>query len=143
MVPSRENRRNREELAVMRERRLGPRLDDDLVGFLVVRAVALLVLDGRERPAEDLGLTRLVTAADSEFEAAAADDVEHRCLLGDSDRMPPCHDVRGLAETNLARARGDRSLGEKRIGAELSALGLEVMLGHEEVVEAELVGEDS
>ena len=143
MVPSREHRRNREELPMMRERRLRPRLHDDLVGFLVVRAIALLVLDRRERPSEDLGLARLIAATDSEFEAPVADHVEHRGLLRDSNRMPPRNDVGSLPQPNLTRARCDRSLRQQRIWTELRALGLEVMLGHEEVVEAELVGEDS
>src|SRR5271163_1561639 len=110
MVPARENRRNREELSMMRERRLGPRLDDDLVGFLVVRAVALLVLDRRKRPSENFRLARLVTAADPEFETAAADDIEHRRLLCDSNRMPPRDDIGGLPKPNLTRARGYRRL---------------------------------
>src|SRR5208282_2694066 len=143
MVPSCEYRWNREELSMMRERRLSPRLDNDLVGFLVVGAVALLVLDRREWPSEDFGLARLIAAANSEFEAAAADDVEHSGLLRDSNWMPPGDDVGGLTKPNLARPHCDRGLGEERIGAELRALGLEVMLGHEKVVEAEPVGENS
>ncbi len=39
--------------------------------------------------------------------------------------------------------RGDGGLGEQRIRAELRALRLEVVLGHEEVVEAEPIGEDA
>ena len=143
MVPAREHRRNREELPVMRERRLRPAFEDDVVRFLVIRAIAFLILNRRERPAEDLGLARLVATTDPEFEAPAAQHIEHRGLLRDSHRMPPGHDIRSLAETNLFGARGDRGFRQQRIGAELRALGLEVMLGHEEIVEAEFVGEDS
>jgi len=57
--------------------------------------------------------------------------------------MPPCDDVHGLAEPYLARAAGDGSLGEQRIGAELGSFRLEVMFRHEEVVEAEPIGENA
>src|ERR1019366_1372508 len=57
--------------------------------------------------------------------------------------MPPRHDVGRLAEANLLGTRSDSGFRQQRIGAELRALGLEVMLGHKEVVEAEFVGEDS
>src|SRR5258708_40333580 len=134
MVPSREHRRDREELSVMRERRLRPSLDDDLVRFLVVGAVAFLILNCGKRPSENFSLARLVAAINSKFEATSADDVEHRGLLRDSNRMPPRNDVGGLAKTNLARARCDRGFGEQWIGTELRTFGLEVMLGHEKVV---------
>jgi len=57
--------------------------------------------------------------------------------------MPPGDDIGGLAETDLPGAHGDRGFRKQRIRAELGALGLEVMLGHEEIVEAEFIGEDS
>src|SRR6516164_6775973 len=143
MVPARENRRNREELSAIGKRRLRPGLENDLVRFLIIRAIAFLVLDRREGPAEHLGLAQLVPSPDSEFEPAAAYDIEHRGLLRDSHRMPPGHYVRGLAETNLARARGDRRFRQQRIGAELGTFGLKMVLGHEEIVEAELVSQNS
>src|SRR5207248_1815090 len=68
VVPAGEDRRDREELALMEERRLGPALEDDLVCLVVEGAIALLILNGRERPAEDLRLARLVAPADAEFE---------------------------------------------------------------------------
>src|ERR1700683_3399598 len=118
-----------------------PRLDDELEGFLVISAITLLILNRRERPSEDFGLARLVAATDAEFEATAADDIEHRGLLGDSNRMPPRHDVCSLAEPNLFRARGDRGLRQNRIRTELRAFGLKVMLGHKKIIEDEFVGE--
>src|SRR5258708_35795974 len=124
MVTAGEHRRNREELTLMRERGLRPRLDDDVVGFLVVGAVALLILDGREGPSEYLGLARLVAAADSKFDPATAQHVEHRGLLRDSNRMPPSDDIGGLAETDLPGAHGDRGFCKQRIRTELLALGL-------------------
>ena len=57
--------------------------------------------------------------------------------------MPPGDDVGGLAEADALGARGDRRLGEQRIGAVLRAFGLEVMLGHEEIVEVKLVAENA
>src|SRR5216684_3259007 len=143
VMPPREDRRDRIELPLVRERRQRPRLDNDLVGLLVEGAVTFLVLDRRKRPAEHLGLARLVAAADSELETASAYDIEHRRLLSDPNRMPPRRDVCCLAEPDSAGACRNRGFGQQRIRAEFGALGLEVMLGHEEVVEAEPVGENS
>src|SRR5712692_4529519 len=108
MIPAREYRWNREELPAMRKRRLRPRFKNDLVGFLVVGTIALLILDGREGPSEDLGLAWLIAAADSEFEPTAADNIQHRCLFGDPDRMPPGDDVGRLSQTDLTGAGRDR-----------------------------------
>src|SRR5262249_48647825 len=121
MVPSRENRGNREELSTMRERWLGPGLYNDLVSFLVVCAIAFLILDSCKRPSEDFCLTRLIAAADSKLEASTAYHIKHRGLLGNSDRMPPGYDVRSLTKTDLTRARRDRGFREERIWAELRA----------------------
>src|SRR5690242_13182057 len=67
VMPPREDRRDRIELALVRERRQRPRLDDDLVRLLVEGAVTFLVLDCRKRPSEHFGLARLVAAADSKL----------------------------------------------------------------------------
>ena len=55
----------------------------------------------------------------------------------------PGEDVGGLAEADPLGQRGDRRLGLQRVRAVLGALGLEVVLGQEEVVEAEPVGQDA
>src|ERR1700722_14545388 len=143
MVPAREHGRNREELPLMRKRRLRPTLYDDVVRLLVVRAISLLILDRRKRPSEDLGLTRLIASANSKFEPTAAQHVEHRSLLRNSHRMPPGHDIGGLPKANLLGTRGDSSFRQQRIGTELGAFGLKVMFRHEEIVEAEFVREDA
>src|SRR5262249_29764966 len=135
MVPAREDGRDGEELSAMRKRRLGPRLENDLVRFLVVGAIALLVLDRCERPTEYFRLAGLVSASDPEFEPASAQHIEHRGLFRDSQRMPPRHDVRRLAEPNLRGPRGNRRFRKQRVRAELGAFRLKMMLGHKEVVE--------
>ena len=56
--------------------------------------------------------------------------------------MPPGHDVGRLAEADALGVGGHRGLGEERIGAEFRSLRLEVVLGHEEIVEPEAVGEN-
>src|SRR5260370_696186 len=112
MVPSREDRRNREELPMMGERWLRPRLHDDLVGFLVVGAVPPPPRICRNGPTKNSTPPGLIAAPDPDFGAPAADDIEHRGLLRDSNRMPPGDDVGGLPETNLARARCDRGFGK-------------------------------
>ena len=119
-----------------------PGLDDDLVGFLIVSAITFLVLDRGKRPAENFRFARLVAASNSKFKPATANDVEHRRLFGDSNEMPPGYDIRRLSKPDLGGAGCNRSFHQQRIRAELGALGLEMMLGHEEVVEAQAVGED-
>src|SRR5712692_6676486 len=56
--------------------------------------------------------------------------------------MPPGYDIRRLPEPDLPRARRDRGFRQQRIWAEFRALRLKMMLGHEEVVEAEAIGQN-
>src|SRR6266852_1989582 len=112
----------------MRELRVRPGVDFDLVGLLVEGAVTFLVLVRRKRPAEHFGLAGLVAAANSELEPPSAYDIEHRRLLSDPNRMPPRRDVCCLAEPDSASASRNRGFCQQRIRAKLGALGLEVML---------------
>ncbi len=121
---------------------LGPGLLEDFDGLCVVRAVALLVLDGRAvGVAERLGLPRLVAAAEADLDPSAAEVVEDRQLLGQAQGVPEGDDVGELAEANPRGERGDRRLDLDRVGAQLGALGAEVVLGQPVVVEADLLGE--
>ena len=142
VVPLRVGGRDAIELAVIGERRLGPGLHDDLVGLFEVGAVAFLILDrGAHGPAQDLGLARLVATTDAELQSAARDHVEHRCRFGHTNRMPPGQDVGHLSEADSRSQRCDGGLGLQWCRRQLCAFRLEVMLGHEPVVEAQLVGE--
>src|SRR5262249_56890451 len=93
--------RQRPILAVVREGWLRPGLHDDLESFFEIGAVALLILDGRAvAPAPGFSLARLVAAPDPELQPPAADDIQHRRLLGDAQWMPPGQDVGHLPEAD-------------------------------------------
>ena len=143
VVPLGVGRRDREELAVVRERRLGPAFLHDRDGFLERLAVALLVLDRRAvRTPERLVLAGLIAAADAAFDPPAADHVEQRDLLGEPDRVVPDDDVGGLTEADALGVRRDAHLHHERVGAHLRALGLKMVLGQPERLEPELFGEN-
>ncbi len=126
------------------ERRLGPAFADDRDHFLEGFAIALLVLDRRAvRTAQRLVLARLIAAADAALDASAADHVELRDLLGDAHRMMPDDDIGALAEADLLGLRGDRHLGEQRIGAHLGTFRLEMVLREPERLEPQLLGQDA
>ncbi len=144
VVPLGVGGRDGEVLTVVGERGLGPRLQDELERFFVGRAVPLLVLDrGAVVAAQGLVLARLVAAPDAAFESTVADDVEDGGLLGEADRVPPGDDVGVLAQPDTVGLGRHGGLDHHRVGAELGALGLEVVLAQPEVVEAELVGQDA
>src|ERR1700745_602347 len=83
VVPFRVGRRHREEFTVMRERWLGPALQHDLEGLFERLTVPFLILDRRAiGAAQRFVLARLIAAADAALDAAAADHVEQRDLLG-------------------------------------------------------------
>src|SRR5260370_27981582 len=82
VVPLGVGGRDREELAMVRERGLGPAFLHDRDGFLERLAVALLVLDRRTvRASERLVLAGLITAADAAFDPPAAAHIEQPYLL--------------------------------------------------------------
>ena len=120
-------------LAAMAEAALGgPRLADDL--HRLVEALGGLV--DRDAEAVELGLA--VALADAEIDPPAGQQVERRDLLGDQHRIVPRqHDHRG-AEPDVLGAR--REIGEHRHRGGHLALAGEVMLDHEELLEAEPVG---
>ena len=120
-------------LAAMAEAALGgPRLADDL--HRLVEALGRLV--DRDAEAVELGLA--IALADAEIDAAAGQQVERRDLLGDQHRIVPRqHDHRG-AEPDVLGARGE--IGQHRHRGRDLALAGEVMLDHEELLEAEPIG---
>ena len=143
MVPLRVRGRQREELSLVREGRLRQGLDDDLVGFFEEGAVAFLVLRrGAHRPAQRLRLPVLVTPPHPELQPSPAQHVQHGRLLRDPQRVVPGDDVGHLRQADPLRPRRDGRLGQQRIGVMLRPLRLEVVLGHEEVVEAQPVRQD-
>ena len=144
VVPLGVGRRDREKLAVVRERGFGPTFLHDRDRFLERFAVAFLVLDRRAvRAAERFVLARLITAADAAFDSPAADHVERRYLLGQPHRVVPNDNVGGLAEPDALGVRRHRHLHHQWIRAHLRALWLEMVFGQPERLEPELLGENS
>ncbi len=136
--------RDREELAVVRDRGLGPAFLHDRNRFLERLTVALLVFDRRAvRTPERLVLAGLIAAADAAFDPPAADHIEQRDLLGEANRVMPDNDVGGLAEPDALGVRRYRHLHHERVGAHLRALGLKMVLGKPERLEPELFGKIS
>ena len=119
----------------MGERGLRPSLQDNLIGFVPVGAVAFLVLNGGPvGSSEYLGLSWLVTTADAKFYPPAADDIQHRCLFRHTDRMPPGQYIGHLPEPNTLCLDSDRRLSNQRVGTELRSFRHEVVLGHKPMV---------
>jgi hypothetical protein len=76
-------RRNRVELALVRERLSLEGLEDDIDAFLEQFAVLV-----DQRGAEALYLARMISAGDTEDHSPAAEDVGHRVVFGEAQRVP-------------------------------------------------------
>ena len=130
--------RQRVVLALVRERLLVEGLEDDLDLLLEELAVRGLV---QERRAERLHLAGVVAAAHAERHAAAGEDVGHREVLGEPERMPHRRDVEPAADAEPPRHVGEMDGVHQHVGDALVALVLEVVLGHPEGVVAPPVHE--
>src|SRR5437879_65667 len=78
-------RRDRVELALVRDRLALERLENDVDTLLEQLAVGILV--GQRRP-EALELAGVIAARHPEDHAATAQDVGHRIIFGEAQRMP-------------------------------------------------------
>ena len=135
-------------LAVVVPGLLGPRLLDDLERLLV--DLAVVVIDGRavHRRAGDVVLLAqhvdpaiLVAAREPGVDAALGQMVEDRQLLGGADRIPRRQHQPERRELDPLGARGQVGVEQQRRHRGLVALGMEVMLGGGDDVEAGVVGE--
>ena len=99
-------------------------------------AVRRLVDDGR---AERLDLARVIAAADTHDHAAVGDDVGHRVVLGEADRMPHGQHVERAAELEPLGLGGEPERELDEVREALVALALEVVLGRPQRVVAERV----
>jgi hypothetical protein len=128
--------RQRVVLALVREGVLVEGLEDDLGLLLVELAVGLLVA---QRRAERLDLARVVAASDAEDYASACQDVGHRVVLGEPQRMPHRHDVEAASDLQVLGDAAQMHRHHQEVGDALGAFALEMMLGHPEAVVAEAV----
>ena len=122
--------RDREVTALERKPFGGPRPDQDREGLVE----ALPALDLGDAVA--LELDRAVAAADADVETAAAEDVDHRQLFGQPDRIVEGQDGGGQADPHALRAHGG-GRGQER-GRDRQPVLDEVMLGQPDAVEAQL-----
>ena len=105
---------------------------------LLLEVLAVLVgID--QRRAERFDLARVVAAADAHDDAAVGDDVGHRVVLGQPDRMPHRQHVERAAEFQALGLRGEPQAELHQVGQALVAFVLEVVLGGPQRVVAELV----
>src|SRR5205085_9121438 len=84
--------------------------------------------------AERLDLARVIAAPDPHDDAPVGDDIRHRVILGEPDRMPHRQNVEGAAEFEPPRLRCEPQPPLDQIGDALIAFTLEVMLGAPEAV---------
>ena len=82
-----------------------------------------------QRRAEGLHLARVIAAADAHDDAAVGDDVGHRVVLGEPDRMPHRQHVERAAELQALRLGGEPQAELDQVGQALVAFVLEVVLG--------------
>jgi len=88
-----------------------------------------------QRPAEGLDLARVVAAPHAHDDAPVGDDIRHRVVLGEADRVPHRQHVEGAAELEPLRLGREPEPELHQIGQALIALALEMMLGGPERVE--------
>ena len=129
--------RDRVVLALVRERFLAERFQDDLHLLLEELAVGLGV---QHRVAEGLDLPRVVAASDAEDEPALREDVGGGVVLGEPERMPGGDDVEGAADLDALRAMGEVHGQHRDIGDALVPFVLEVVLGEPQGLIAQGVG---
>jgi hypothetical protein len=97
--------REAEEFSIMRKGRLSPGFDNDLVALVAICTGAFFIRTARPKDLpKNLGLARLSAAADPKLEPSAAQYVDHRGLLGQTNGMPPRQDV-GTARWPAALCR--------------------------------------
>ena len=125
--------RQRVVLAFVAERLLVERLEDDIDLFLEQLAVGRLV---EQRRTERLHLARVIAAAEAEDHPAARQNVRHRVVLGQAQRMPHRRDVEAAADLQVLRHVRQMQRHHQHVGNALGALALEMMLRHPERVVA-------
>ena len=92
-----------------------------------------------QRRAEAFHLARVVAAADTHDDAAVGDDVGHRVVLGEPDRVPHRQHVERAAELQAPGLGGEPEAELHQIRQAFVAFALEVMLGGPQRLVAEVV----
>jgi hypothetical protein len=125
-------------LALVRERPLVERLEDDFHLLLEQLAVGLLVEHGRP---EGLDLSGVVAAPHAEDHAPVGQPVGGRIVLGHADGMPHRRDVEAAANADVLGDVAEVEGQHEHVGDALVPLALEVVLGQPEGIVARAVHE--
>jgi hypothetical protein len=120
----------------VRERLALEGLEQDLDTLLEHLAIGVLV---EQRRAEGFDLAGVVTAPDAKDDAPAGQDVGHRVILGQAQRVPHRHDVEAAADPQVLGDAAQMHRHHQQVRNQFRAFGLEMMLGHPEGVVAALV----
>ena len=134
-------------LAVVIEGVLGPGLSNDLQMLVVpvaIREVARGLVPPRLRDAlpQNLHPPLLIPAREADGRTPLRELIEDRHVLGDPDGVGGGQHDRHRRELDLLRTRSEVREQKDGIDGELAALGVEVVLGRGEGVDAELVRQD-
>ena len=81
----------------------------------------------------------MIAAGDAEDHAPIAEDVGHRIIFRQAQRMPHRHDVEGAADLEVLGDVDEVHRHHQEVGDAFRAFGLEMVLGHPEGVVAEPV----
>ena len=92
-----------------------------------------------QRRAERFHFARVIAAADAHDDAPIGDDVGHRVVLGQPDRVPHRQHVERAAELQPLGLRGEPQAELHQVGQALVALVLEVVFGGPQRVVAAFV----
>ena len=93
------------------------------------------------RGAKGLHLAGVVAPADAEDDPAAGENVHHGEVLGEPDRVPHGKDVEAAAELDAVGVLRQVLAHDEQVGNALVPLPLEVVLGHPQDVEPQVVEE--
>jgi len=81
----------------------------------------------------------MIAAADAEDDPAVGEDVGHRVIFRQAQRVPHRGDVEAAADIDVFRDMRQVQRHQQHVGNALGAFALEVMLGHPEGVVAEAI----
>ena len=107
-------------------------LEDDLHLFFEELLVGIVV---EHRRPERLDLARVIAAPHAENHPPAGEDVRHRKVFGETDRVPHGDDIERTAELQLLRLRGQVRAQQNQVGDAFVAFMLKVVLRHPQGVE--------
>src|SRR6266851_5331898 len=129
-------RRALEILALVMEALLVEAFEEQLELLLEIGAIGFGI---EQRRAEGLDLTGVIAAADAHDDAPVGNDVRHRIVFRQADRVPHRQHVEGATELEAFGLRRQPEAKLDEIRHALIALALEMMLGGPQRVKAERI----